>query len=144
MIREALMEDIPRIVELGSRSLQDGPYKDRIQDNPVQAAKFAGLIIGGFGKVLLWEEEGKVSGLFAFIAYPHFFDAVMTAQEIMWYVEPEARSGGAAIKLLWAAEEKAKELGVKVMQVTAPNKEVGNLYVRFGYKPAEIVFERRF
>lgn len=144
MIREAIDADISRIVELGSRSLQDGPYKGRIEDNPEQTAKFAQQVIGGLGKVLLWEQDGKIVGLFAFIVYPHFFDGILTANEVMWYVEQECRGGGAAIKLLWAAEEAAKKLGVKRMGLSAPNKDVEELYKRFGYQRVEVAFERRF
>jgi GNAT superfamily N-acetyltransferase len=142
VIRLATLLDVPRIVELGRRSLQDGPYKGRIEDNPMQVENFAKQIISGLGKVLLWEEDGQVTGLFAFIAGPHFFDARLFAQELIWYVLPEYRAGGAALKLLWEAERVAKEMGVKFLQVTAPNADVEGLYGRFGYKQQEVVFQR--
>jgi GNAT superfamily N-acetyltransferase len=142
MVREGTLEDIPRIVELGRRSLQDGPYQGRIEDNPEQVERFARLVILHLGKVLVWEEDGTVTGLFAFLVAPHFFDGRMFAQELIWYVLPECRKGGAAIKLLWEAERIAKALGVKFFQVTAPDNEVENLYGRFGYKQQEVVFQR--
>jgi GNAT superfamily N-acetyltransferase len=143
MIREGTLEDIPRIVELGRRSLKDGPYAGRIEDNPEQVEKFARQIISTLGKVLLWQEDdGQVTGLFAFIMGPHFFDARFFAQELIWYVLPEFRKGGAAVKLLWEAERIAKEVGVKFLQVTAPNADVEGLYGRFGYKQQEIVFQK--
>ena len=142
MIREATIDDIPRIVELGRRSLQDGPYAGRIEDNPEQVAKFAGLVISVLGKVLLWEEDVPATGVFAFIVAPHFFDGRKFAQELIWYVLPEARKGGAALKLLWEAERIAKGLGVKFLQLTAPTSEVESIYGRFGYKQQEVVYQK--
>ena len=83
MIREALGTDIPRIVELGSRSLVDGPYKDLLKDTPEQSAKLALEVLEHKGKVLLYEnDEGKVVGLLAFIIFPHYFTGELTAGEL--------------------------------------------------------------
>ncbi len=142
MIREATAHDIPRIVELGSRSLIDGPYKDLVKDTPEQSARLALQVIEKAGRVLLWEENGRVSGMLAFILFPHYFTGEMTAGELMWYVEPEARPGGAALRLLWAAEELAHSLGAKKMQFTAPNEQVGDIYKRFGYGKIEVSYQK--
>lgn len=142
MIRAATAEDVPRIVELGSRSLRDGPYAEMLKDTPEQSARIAIYVIESTkGKVLLYEnDDGKVVGLLGFIIFPHYFTGEPTATEIMWYVEPEERSGGGAIKLLWEAEKQAKEIGATRMGFTAPNEEVGSLYQRFGYKKVEVSY----
>lgn len=142
MIREAVKEDIPRIVELGTRSMVDGPYAGQAQDNPAQSAALAGNIIGKLGKVLLWEESGKTVGLLAFIVFDHYFSGRKTAQEIMWYVEPEHRAGGSGMHLFWKAHEVAKELGAVDMQFTAPTEQVGSIYKRFGYKQIEVCYQK--
>lgn len=142
MIREAQERDIPRIVELGTRSLKDGPYAGLSEDNPVQSEKLARHIIENIGKVLLWEEEGRVSGLLGFIVYDHYFSGEKTAQEIMWYVEPEYRAGGAGMKLFWKAHELAKEMGARNMQFTAPTEQVGAIYKRFGYLQLEVCYQK--
>src|SRR5438105_13265292 len=96
-VREATLADVPRIVELGSRSLVDGPYAGVFEDNPAQSEKFATQIIVGLGKVLLWEtDEGHIAGLLGFLVAPHYFSGVITATEIMWYVEKSHREGGSA------------------------------------------------
>lgn len=143
MIREATLEDVPTIVALGSRSLQDGPYRHRFPDNPEHTAKFVTLVIQALGKILLWQEDdGMVTGLLGILIFPHVFSGEITAQEIMWYVIPEFRAGGAAIKLLWEAEKLAKSKGAKIMQFTAPDATTSAVYQRFGYKAVEVSFEK--
>lgn len=142
MIREATEADVPRIVELGSRSLQDGPYAGMLKDTPEQSAKLAlGIIEKSNGKVLLYQNDnGKVAGLLGFIVFPHYFTQELTATELMWYVEPEERKGGAGINLLWESEKQAKQMGATRMGFTAPNADIGKLYERFGYRQVEISF----
>ena len=142
MIRRATEADIPRIVELGSRSMVDGPYAGKFKNNPEHSAKFASYIVGGAGLVLLWEEDGHVGGLIGFLVLPHYFNGEVVASEMMWYVEPEHRAGGAAMHLMWEAQKEAKRMGATRMAFAAPNEEVGRIYRRFGYKPLETVYEK--
>lgn len=139
MIREATAADLPRIGELGSRSLQDGPYAGIIEDRPEVARRCAEMVMRD-GKILLAEEEGRVGGLLGFIMADHHFSGQRYAAELMWYVEPEHRKGGIALKLLWEAEKEAKQLGAKSMVFTAPNEDVADLYKRFGYRKLEVTF----
>lgn len=141
MIRIATQEDIPRIVELGSRSLQDGPYAGLIRDVPAQAALCAHEVMDR-GRILLGEECGEVVGLLGFIVANHHFSGQKYAAEMMWYVEREHRKGGIAIKLLWEAEKQAKELGAEDMVFTAPNEDVSALYQRFGYHKMEVTYRK--
>jgi hypothetical protein len=144
MIREATLEDLPRILELGDAFLAEGTYQGKKKSRE-HAEKFARLIIEGIGKILLWEEDDKrVTGILAFILLPHYFTGEMTAQEIMWFVEPQFRKGCPSFRLLWAAEALAKSLGATTMQFTAPTRNAAALYERFGYKPLEMTFEKVF
>ena len=141
MIRAAEPNDIPRIVELGSRSLQDGPYAGMLKNAPEQSAALALKTISGNGRILLYENDGgQVVGLLGFIIFPHYFTQEPTATEIMWYVEPEERKGGGALKLLWEAEKQAKAMGATRMGFTAPDEQVSALYQRFGYKKVEVTY----
>ena len=142
MIRTATEADVPEIVKLGSRSLQDGPYAGMLKDTPEQSAKLAlSVIQAQGGRVLLYEtDSGKVAGLLGFFIFPHYFTQEPTATEIMWYVLPEDRNDGAGLKLLWEAEKQAKAMGATRMGFTAPNADVVKLYERFGYKQVEVSF----
>lgn len=148
MIRAAMDTDIPRIVEMGGRSLLEGPYRDRVGHNPEQAAKLAMSVISQHsGRVFVAEDDGKLVGLLAFIVFPHYFSGETTAGELIWYVEPEYRrmssfSSSVALDLLSAAEMEAKHMGAKRMQLTAPTSEVAGLYLRRGYHQVEVSFQR--
>jgi N-acetylglutamate synthase-like GNAT family acetyltransferase len=141
VIRLAHTEDIPRIVELGSRSLAEGPYRDMQKDVPEQSAKFAAYVMAN-GKVLVYEDEGKIVGLLAMLMLPHYLSMELTATEVMWYVTPENRPGGAGMRLLWEAEKMAKDAGAVSMVFAAPSGAIGAIYERFGYKPIETNYRK--
>jgi predicted N-acetyltransferase YhbS len=141
-IRTATPTDLPRIVELGSQSLKDGPYAGIINDVPAQAKKCAEMVMRE-GKILLAEnDEKRVVGLLAFIIADHHFSGQKYAAELMWYVEPDQRKGAPALRLLWEAEKLAKEAGAESFLFTAPNDDVAALYARFGYKKLEVTFQK--
>ena len=141
VIRKAEASDIPQIVEMGSRSLKDGPYSGIIKDNPDQTTLLAAEVIKK-STVLVAEQAAELIGIMAFILFPHYFTGVLTAGELIWYVKPERRTGGTGLKLMWAAERLAKEMGAKQMQVTSPTKEVSALYSRYGYREIETTYMR--
>lgn len=141
MIREATKEDIPRIQEMGSRSLREGPYKDLVGDNPEQTGKLA-LDVLQKGMILVSEEDGKLTGLLGFIVFPHYFSGELTAGEVMWYVEPEYRHSFTALALLRGAERLARNFGAKYMQFTAPTAEVGKAYEALKYQQVEVSFQK--
>jgi predicted N-acetyltransferase YhbS len=140
-IRKAVASDVPRIVELGSRSLQDGPYAGIIDDIPAQAARFAAQVLES-GEILVGEDDGKVVGLLGFIVADHHFSGQRYAAELMWYTLPEERKGGIGLKLLWEAEKRAKDMGAESFVFTAPNDEVATLYKRFGYSKMEVAYRK--
>lgn len=140
-IRIAEEKDIPRIVELGSRSLQDGPYAGIIKDVPAQAKKCAEMVMGS-GKILLGEEDGLVVGLLGFLVANHHFSGQRYAAELMWFVLAEHRKGGIAMKLLWEAEKQAHLMGAKEIIFTAPNEDISALYKRFGYEKVEVAYRK--
>lgn len=143
IVREAALPDVRAIVDMGTKFLKEGPYNEQIESDE-QAAKLAASVLSSpNGKILVSEGDGKVNGVFAFIVYPHYFTGEMTALELIWYVEPEARAGGIAVKLLAKAEEMARGFGVKRMQLTAPTEDVGKLYKYCGgYKKLEVTYQR--
>jgi len=141
LIREAVQEDVSRIVEMGSRSLREGPYSGMIADVPAQSQRLAEQVMSApGGTILLSDEDGSATGLIAFIVCAHPFSGETVATELMWYVEPEHRPGGIGMRLLWEAEKLAKEKGALKMQFTAPTSQIGDIYRRFGYRKIEETF----
>lgn len=128
---------------MGSRSLREGPYKDQVEDNPEASAKLALEVISSRdGRVLVFEEDGKVVALIGFFIYPHYFSGIMTGHEIMFYVEPEYRRSLTAMCLLRAAERHARTMGAKRMQLSAPTREVAQAYEAMGYQPIEVGYQK--
>lgn len=141
MIREATPADIPRIIEMGRNFLLSGPYRDIIADNPeVPLALAKKLVTNPQARILVEEQEGKLVGVFCFILFPHYYSGLMTAGELIWYVEPEARKTMAGMRLKWEAEILAKKLGAVQMHLTCPvdqeklfSKLSGYVQVETGY-----------
>lgn len=141
MIREAVDSDIPRIVEMGSRSLREGPYCDQVGDSPKTTAALCQQVLET-GKILVAEEDGNVVGVLGFVVFPHYFSAEPTAGELIWYVEPEYRQSFISLSLLRKAQSMARNMGAKRMQFTAPTEEVGKAYESLGYKKVEVTYQK--
>lgn len=143
LIREATINDIPRVIELGRKFLVEGPYVGQIADKPEEATRFATLLIGNpNAKILVAEQDKVIIGVLAFILFPHHFSGEMTALEIIWYVEPQARKGGIAMRLMWEAEKIAKSMNAHYMQFTAPDAKASAIYERFGYHQVEVGYQK--
>lgn len=144
-VRKATDADAQRIVEMGKRSLEIGPYKDEIGDNTeVTLRLFKLLLDNPQAEILVLDAgDGQAVGLFAMLLFPHYFSGEKTAQELMWYVEPEHRAGGAGLQLLRQAEEMARGTGATRFQLTAPTEALGSLYKRCGYHQIEVGYQRK-
>lgn len=144
LIREAGATDVPRIIELGSQSIAEGPYKGILADKPEVTTSLAEkLLTMPNAKVLVGEMNGRISAVFAFILFDHYYSGEFVAGEMIWYVEPEARKSGMALELLWAAEKLAHDMGAKKMQLTAPTDQIAEIYGRLrGYRKVETAFQR--
>jgi len=91
---------------------------------------------------ILWEKDGKVTGILAGQILPLPFFGCKVATESMWWVEPEARGTEAAVHLLDSFEYWAKLKGASMIQMAHLNNRTGNvvsrLYRRRGFKKSEI------
>ena len=143
MIREATEDDIPRIVEMGRRFIQESPYKDFMAENPEQMRTLVEQIIESpKGRILLSDKNGIVIGMLALIVFPHFASGEMVAGEVFWWVNPEARAGSTGLKLMRKAEQLATEMGAVKMQVVAPNDRIGKLYEHLKYTKVETSYQK--
>lgn len=144
-VREARIEDLEKIVEMARRFLHEGPYATELADNPEHALAFTRAFLNiPNASLLVADCEGVAVGVFGLMVYPHLFSGETTGVELIWYVEPEHRPGGIALKLLAEAEKIAREKGCKRMQLTAPSEEIGNLYKYCGgYKKVEVCYQRK-
>lgn len=143
-IRLAEITDFPRIAELGRKYLLEGPYKEQIADNPACAENlFLWVSQQPSGRILVLEGEGQVQGVFAFHVYPHYYGGELCASELIWCVDKPYRGRG-SMELLWTAERMAAEMGAVRMQLTAPTKEIRQMYERCkGYSLVEVGYQAK-
>lgn len=86
----------------------------------------------------------ELVGLASLLVYglPHYGGRRVCAME-SFFVAPAARRGGTGLKLLRAAEARAKELGATALMVSAPvNGRLAQVLPRSGYRPTSQVFVR--
>lgn len=142
-IRMASASDADRVIEMGSRSIAIGPYKNDLKDAPDVTMRLYRLLIDNpMARIIVSEEEGKVTGILALLLFNHYYSGELTAGEIIWYVEPEYRQSPTALELYWKACQLAKEAGATRMQMTAPDPAVGQAYVRLGFHEVETTYQR--
>lgn len=141
MIREATIDDVPRLVEMGGRFVANSIYAGRMANNPkAQCALMLRMIEHPDGQVYVSEESGKITGMVGVAALVHPWSGEWMAEEVFWWVEPEARGPG--IKLLKRAEQWADAKSCVRLRASAPNPKVARAYWRLGYTKVEESFQK--
>ena len=133
MIRDAGIDDIPAIVEMGARMAVKAKLDAHVGYDKDSVANTLEFLINSPDGILICDDDGMIGGL----CYPHLFNhTVKIGQELFWY--SEAKCG---LALLAAAEAKARELGashwVMALQESMRPEAVGRYYSRRGYSPLE-------
>lgn len=152
-IRRATEADLPRIVEMAQRFYPESPYPPLYGDMPeAQAAGLALVVMNGYGNiepgvVLVAEAGGALVGMVCLCADRGTFNpAVKMASELVFWVEPEYRGGMAAVRLLRAAEEAARDMGITVNRMAVLSSspaQAAQLYERMGYTLTESYYSKR-
>lgn len=147
-IREATVEDIPRLIELG-REFFDMTELGKVTEYDPQSAGrcFMGLIESASSVVLVIEKEGTIIGGAGATIYPFYFNlGHKVAQEFFWFISEEHRGGAISIRLFNMLEAWAKEHGAETMVMIALGcnfTSVSEFYRRRGYFQQETNFMRR-
>lgn len=143
MIREATLDDIPALLEMG-RAFADrcdlhsiAPY-----DETSMAATFR-LLIEQDNGILLITDGGAAGGM----VHPAYWNhAHLTGQEFFWWVYPEKRGQG--VRLFKALEQAAKDRGAGSWAMITLDKvepeKTGRFYERCGYRKSEHSFIKVF
>lgn len=153
IVRNATEADIPHIVEMAQRFYPVSPYPALYGGMAdTQAAGLALVAMHGAegidpGVMLVAEEDGALIGMACLCADRATFNpAVRIASELVFWIEPEHRGGMAAVRLLKAAEDRAREQGVQVNRMavlsTSP-AQAAQLYERMGYTMTECYYSKR-
>lgn len=144
--RPATPHDLDAVFAMATRFFGETGYsKFTAIDSPALLGSLRELIEAG---QILVAGDQSVVGMIGLIDYPMYFaPQYRTAQELFWWVNPEARSTGAGLALLRAAEHWAKERGCQTitmlcLDAVEPQK-VATIYERMGYAPLERAFIKK-
>lgn len=144
MIREATFDDVPQIVAMGLRFQALTTYAKHLNATAESLTTLGGQLISNEQSVIwLAEKDGAVIGMLAAAIYAQPMSGELIGTEICWWMDPEARGGRAALRLLKTAEQWAKERGATMFQMMAPTDEVGALYDRLGFERIEVHYQRK-
>ncbi len=136
MIRQATVDDLELIGDLGAQFLAASPYAD-VPLDIVAFSDFAGRMIEH--GVILLSDDGMLGG----VLNPLYFNpSVVFAAELFWWAPKEGRA------LREAFEAWAREHGAMGVQFSGISNEraatVTKLFQRAGYEPVELAFLKRF
>jgi len=143
MIRLATHDDIPALIECGRRF-----HAEAGVSVPFDADTLRETLAGMIGRhtdslALVAEHDGKVCGCMAVVKFAHYFAAASSALELYWYMAPERRGSGDAVRMLRLAEDWARTVGCATLVMVAlsmAGSPAANLYGRTGYRPMETHF----
>lgn len=143
-IRPATAADTDRLVAMSLRFQATTKYAQHLRATPeTVAALIATLLASADATILVVEQAGELVGMLAAAIYVQPMSLERIGSEIVWWMEPEARGGRAALRLLRTAEAWAQERGATVFQMMAPSPEVSAFYERLGYAEIETHHQRR-
>jgi len=148
MIRNAVMEDLPALLEMGAKFFSEAGYGDLVDyDNESTSHTLKTLIQSDTGLLVVSECNNKVIGMAGGMVFPFYFNHNhITGQEFFWWLQPEYRGGMVGVKLFKALEDKAKTAGARTFSMIAldsVNPEiVGRIYSKRGYRKSEHTYIR--
>lgn len=139
--RNANADDIPHLVSMALRFIENSEYHKRFAKNPASIESLISrLIEGNEGLLRISERNGVITGMIGACAYLHPWSGEWIAGELFWWVEPQHRGHG--IRLLRQAEQWADDKGCVRFQMIAPNDRVASVYKALGYSKLEECYQK--
>ena len=147
IIRRAIITDEPDLVRMGRAFWAETPLSDFSVFSPEYLVNFIrGASIEPSASIWVADDGGKIVGAVAGMIYPLFFSGDLVAQEIFWWVDPEARGAEASKMLFDALIEWATAMGAKALSMIAIEngkaESVGKIYRKKGFIPTEHAYVR--
>lgn len=145
-IRPAKETDLPRILDLGEALHEESPRWRQLSFSHSRAEAFLRMCLTDpRGVIFVAERDGVVVGGIAGWAEQHWSSEDIVAQEISFFMAPEARGGLAATRLICALRAWAEIRGAKFLQAGTstglePERTAG-LYERLGFSRCAIGLE---
>lgn len=147
MIRQARLEDIPAIVELGRLMCLESPTYARFRYNPEKtAAGVRAIITNPRGFAWVGEQSGVMVAAFLAMPDEHWACDFVIATEWALYVKPQARGSSIAARLIGEFIIWARAVGAHLAvagSTTGVNEDLtARLYERLGFKRIGTTLER--
>ena len=142
-VRAATPEDMPSYMDLAAAFVATTPISHIVPFNRDRTNTFVQNSLDNPDMlILVAEDDGKIIGITAAMTYPMYFNPdKLVAQELWWYLTPEARGGPASKMLFQTIEKWAKAKGAEAMfMIALADARVDTLakvYKRSGYVPVE-------
>lgn len=140
-VREAVIDDVPQLVELGKRFRASSEYRGIVRENPQQMARTAEhLITADVGVVYVSENRGgQLVAMIGLQLFVHPISGDLTAGEAFWWSEVP----GQGFRVFLKAREWAKAQGATKLQMIQPlsKAELGDFYDKLGFKCIEVAWE---
>lgn len=148
-IRVATPADVPAIERMGLRFVDSvAKYGTLFRATPQSMQTLAGLFfaLGEEKAVIILAVDGRDApfGMIACVVAPQLIDGTIYCDEMVWWVDPEARARRAGPDLLKAAEDWARGKKCSMLKMVAPiPSTVGRFYERLGYEAIETAHAKR-
>ncbi len=141
MIRAADLDDIPRLVDMGRRFIEETEYRSAIGFNHhALAALMRKLIAMGDGAIFVLTPAQTPVGMIGVHVFAHPLSGETFAAEVFWGVDPEWRGPGKT--LVTIAEDWARGKGAVKMHMISPSDKVARAYRRLGYAKLEEHYQK--
>lgn len=136
MIRDAVLSDIPALLDMGERFADAIGLRETIGYDRSSMEILFGQLIERDEGILLVCDGGAAGGM----VHPALFNMHhMTGQELFWWVDPDKR--GCGLRLFAALEAAAKKRGAQSFMVSTMealnHQGAGKLYERRGFKQSD-------
>ena len=151
VIRRAVIDDLPSIVEVGQLFLREasGPYHITHPDPVAMTNMLLSVIQSSQSFIAIAVGDGKIIGGICMIIMPMWFAPhIFIAKEEFWYIRPDARGGSTAIRLLAFAEKLALNTGAHRIVMTSiadlRGESVTKMLLRRGYSLVEHLYVKKY
>jgi len=142
-VRAAALNDLPACLDMTARFHAASPIADVAPfDRDGMAATLREMLVNPRAGVWLALVNDAPVGIAGALLYPLYFNpAYEVAQELFWWLNPDARGSGAGEKLFQTLQTWAKDNGASAvfMIALADNRvdKMDSFYKRAGFQPME-------
>jgi N-acetylglutamate synthase-like GNAT family acetyltransferase len=124
IIRNAVLADVPAMVELGYELRNESIFKNADFDRAKCTHLFEQLIAQEFGIVVVaQQEDGEIVGGFVGAVMEHYFGNDRMSFDYAIFIRKDKRGGYTAPRLIDEYKRQAKALGAKIIML-APSTDI--------------------